>query len=49
MGDKTVFARDAADRKDLDTIEVLIDAPPNFRAPIGLQVDVDIRVSNNEP
>jgi multidrug resistance efflux pump len=49
MGNKTVFARDADDRKDLDTIEVLIDAPPEFRAPIGLQVDVDIRVSNDRP
>jgi len=45
MGAKTVFAREADDRKDLDTIEVLIEAPPEFHPPVGLQVDVDIEIA----
>lgn len=48
MGDKTVFARSAAERKDLDVLEVLIDMEPDFRAPVGLQVDVKIRLSTRD-
>ena len=40
MGSKTVFARSAAERKDLHVVEVVIDLPSNFSAPVGLRVDV---------
>ncbi len=42
MGKKTVFVNDAEERKDLDVMQVLIDLPAGFRAPIGLQIDVEI-------
>jgi HlyD family secretion protein len=44
MGPKTVFSRDASERKDLDIVQVFIDLPADFQAPIGLQVDVEIVV-----
>ena len=44
MGPKTVFSGAASERKDLDIIQVLIDLPQEFHAPIGLQVDVDIQI-----
>ena len=44
MGPKTVFSGAASERKDLDIVQVLIDLPPDFYAPIGLQVEVDIQV-----
>ncbi len=43
MGKKTVFARTAAERKDLDVLGVLIDMPEDFTAPAGLRVDVQVR------
>ena len=46
MGNKTVFSHEAAERKDLDVLQVLIDLPPDFRAPLGLQVDVDIQIAS---
>ncbi|MEQ8667665.1 MAG: efflux RND transporter periplasmic adaptor subunit [Pirellulales bacterium] len=42
MGPKTVFSREAAERKDLDIVQVLIDLPVDFQAVIGLQVDVEV-------
>lgn len=42
MGNKTVFSREASERKDLDVLQILIDMPPEFVAPLGLKVDVDI-------
>ncbi|HET6880278.1 MAG TPA: efflux RND transporter periplasmic adaptor subunit [Pirellulales bacterium] len=47
MGGKTVFSRSATERKDLDFLQVLIDMPEGFRAPLGLQVDVAIEVEGN--
>lgn len=44
MGKKTVFARDAAERKDLDVVQCWIDTADEFRPPLGLQVDVEIEV-----
>jgi HlyD family secretion protein len=44
MGKKTVFTHEATERKDLDVLQVLIEMPPDFRAPMGLQVDVDLDV-----
>jgi HlyD family secretion protein len=44
MGNKTVFSHEASERKDLDVIQVLIDLPEGFTAPLGLQVDVDIQI-----
>jgi multidrug resistance efflux pump len=43
MGKKTVFARSASERKDLDVMEVLIALDGAFAAPVGLQVDVKVR------
>lgn len=45
MGNKTMFARDAAERKDLDVIQCWIDVPDDFRPPLGLQVDVEIHIN----
>jgi HlyD family secretion protein len=42
MGKKTVFTRSATERKDLDVVQVLIDVDRDFRAPVGLQVDLII-------
>jgi multidrug resistance efflux pump len=42
MGNKTVFTRAASERKDLNVLEVLIELGPDFRAPVGLQVEVKI-------
>lgn len=44
MGNKTVFSRASSERKDLDVLQVLIDMPQSFRAPLGLQVDVEIQI-----
>ncbi len=44
MGDKTVFTRALAERKDLNVLQVLIDMGPHFCAPVELQVDVKIVV-----
>jgi multidrug resistance efflux pump len=44
MGKKTVFSRAAAERRDLEVLEVLIDAGAGFTAPAGLPLDVKIRV-----
>jgi HlyD family secretion protein len=44
MGDKTVFARTAEERKDLDVMEVLIEMDEGFEVPIGLRVDVSVEV-----
>lgn len=44
MGSKTVFARDASERIDLDVIQVFIGLPNDFRAPLGLQVEVAIHI-----
>jgi hypothetical protein len=42
MGGKTVFARTASERKDLDAVQVFIDFDAPFVAPVGLRVDVAI-------
>jgi HlyD family secretion protein len=44
MGKKTVFARTATERKDLDVLQVLIDIDEPFVAPVGLQVDIRLEV-----
>ena len=40
MGPKTVFARVADERRDLDVVQVLIEMGPDFQFPVGLRVDV---------
>ncbi len=45
MGKKTVFSGSATERKDLDVIQVMIELDKHLRAPIGLEVDVEIDVS----
>jgi HlyD family secretion protein len=42
MGKKTVFARTATERKDLDVLQVFIEPEAAFQAPVGLEVDVRI-------
>ncbi|MBY0587898.1 HlyD family efflux transporter periplasmic adaptor subunit [bacterium] len=42
MGPKTVFSRAAAERVDLDVVQLFIDMPAEFKAPVGLRVDVRI-------
>jgi HlyD family secretion protein len=42
MGKKTVFARTAQERKDLEILQVLIDMADGFTGPVGLRVDVKI-------
>ena len=42
MGAKTVFTRAATERRDLEVLQVLIEMDPDFRAPVGLRVDVSI-------
>lgn len=44
MGPKTVFARVADERRDLDVVQVLIDMGPDFQFPVGLRTDVYLRV-----
>jgi multidrug resistance efflux pump len=46
MGGKTVFARTASERKDLDAVQVFIDFDEPFVAPVGLRVDVAIQASD---
>lgn len=43
MGPKTVFSRAAAERVDLDVVQLFINMPPTFLAPVGLRVDVTLR------
>jgi len=45
MGGKTVFSREAAERKDLDVLQVFIETDSPLIAPIGLQVDVEINAA----
>jgi HlyD family secretion protein len=49
MGDKTVFTRASSERKDLNVLQVLLDLGPDFRAPVGLQVDVKIESQGSTP
>jgi HlyD family secretion protein len=41
MGNKTVFTREASERKDLDVLQVFITPKEPFQAPVGLKVDVE--------
>jgi len=47
MGPKTLFSRESSERKDLDVLQIFIDMPADFSAPIGLQVDVDVRIKGD--
>ena len=42
MGKKTVFSRSAAERKDLDVVQVMVEVEGNLTAPVGLEVRVAI-------
>lgn len=44
MGKKTVFSKMATERKDLDVLQVLIDLPEEKNLPIGLEVDVRVKI-----
>ena len=49
MGDKTVFIRDAGERKDLDVLQVFIEFQEPLAAAIGLQVDVCVDTESPHP
>lgn len=42
MGKKTVFAKTATERKDIDIIQVFVEPDATFSAPVGLEVNVKI-------
>jgi multidrug resistance efflux pump len=44
MGKKTVFSRAAAERKDLEVVQVFIDLEEPLAAPVGLEVDIQVCV-----
>lgn len=45
MGAKTVFTRASSERKDLSVLQIVILLGADFNAPVGLQVDVGVRVN----
>jgi hypothetical protein len=45
MGNKTIFTRDAAERKDLNVLQVFVEPAEPLAAPIGLRVDVEIELT----
>ncbi len=48
MGKKTVFAKTATERKDLDVLQVLMDLPSGTSLPVGLEVDVQVLVKQGQ-
>ena len=44
MGRKTVFTDAPTERRDLEVIQVFIEPQGRFRAPVGLRVDVKVRL-----
>jgi HlyD family secretion protein len=48
MGKKTVFSRDAAERKDLEVIQAFIETDEPLEVPTGLKVDVELHVDNED-
>lgn len=48
MGGKTVFGRAASERIDLDVVQCVIELDEDFRAPIGLQVEVRMTVADEQ-
>jgi HlyD family secretion protein len=46
MGKKTVFARTATERKDVDVRQVFVQLPEGVDLPIGLETDVVIRLGS---
>jgi len=46
MGKKTVFARTATERKDVDVRQVFVQLPQGTDLPVGLETDVVIRVGS---
>lgn len=44
MGKKTVFAKTATERKDIDVIQVFIEPDTALQAPVGLEVNVKIAI-----
>jgi multidrug resistance efflux pump len=45
MGKKTVFAKTATERKDIDIIQVFVEPDIAFTAPVGLEVNVKIMLN----
>lgn len=48
MGKKTVFARSAEERKELDVIQLIVATDEPLEAPIGLRLDVVLKRSAND-
>ena len=42
MGKKTVFAKTATERKDIDIIQIFVEPDKAFSAPVGLEVNVKL-------
>lgn len=42
MGKKTVFTKTATERKDIDVIQAFIEPDVDFKAPVGLEVNIKI-------
>ncbi|MCK9606020.1 MAG: efflux RND transporter periplasmic adaptor subunit [Methylomonas sp.] len=45
MGKKTVFAKTATERKDIDVIQVFVEPDTNLQTPVGLEVNVKIAIN----
>jgi HlyD family secretion protein len=44
MGKKTVFAKTATERKDIDVIQAFIVPDKSLQLPVGLEVNVKIAI-----
>lgn len=45
MGKKTVFAKTATERKDIDVIQIFVEPDAEMQVPIGLEVNVKIAIN----
>jgi multidrug resistance efflux pump len=48
MGKKTVFSREAAERKDLEVLQVFIEPETPLDVPVGLKIDVELPVIESD-
>jgi multidrug resistance efflux pump len=48
MGKKTVFTRASNERKDLETLEVFVEATRRLKLPVGLKLDVEFPLDSGQ-
>jgi multidrug resistance efflux pump len=48
MGPKTVFSQAAGERRDLDVLQIILDMNEGFAAPLGLQVNIKLRLADKD-